>query len=89
MIAMALVLDPVLLIADEPTTALDVTTRRKSLKLIGEPGGQAPACCSSPTTSASSPRLPIASPVMHWGQLVEMGLTPQIPSRTRHGYTRC
>ncbi len=34
MIAAALVLDPVLLIADEPTTALDVTTQAQILKLI-------------------------------------------------------
>jgi len=36
MIAMALVLDPALLIADEPTTALDVTTQQQILKLIEE-----------------------------------------------------
>src|SRR3546814_8140873 len=36
MIAMALVLEPVLLIADEPTTALDVTTQAQTLKLIKE-----------------------------------------------------
>ncbi|KCV59650.1 ABC transporter, ATP-binding protein [Bordetella bronchiseptica 99-R-0433] len=36
MIAMALVLEPRLLIADEPTTALDVTTQNQVLKLIGE-----------------------------------------------------
>ena len=36
MIAMALVLDPALLIADEPTTALDVTTQAQILKLIRE-----------------------------------------------------
>ncbi|WP_375258938.1 ABC transporter ATP-binding protein [Citreimonas sp.] len=36
MIAMALVLDPDLLIADEPTTALDVTTQLQILKLIEE-----------------------------------------------------
>lgn len=36
MIAMALILEPVLLIADEPTTALDVTTQAQTLKLIKE-----------------------------------------------------
>ncbi len=36
MIAMALILKPRLLIADEPTTALDVTTQKQILKLINE-----------------------------------------------------
>jgi peptide/nickel transport system ATP-binding protein len=36
MIAMALVLEPKLLIADEPTTALDVTTQQQILSLIRE-----------------------------------------------------
>ena len=36
MIAAALVLDPSLLIADEPTTALDVTTQAQILRLISE-----------------------------------------------------
>jgi ABC-type glutathione transport system ATPase component len=36
MIAMALVLEPKLLIADEPTTALDVTTQKQILNLIRE-----------------------------------------------------
>src|SRR4029078_11987764 len=36
MIAAALVLDPALLIADEPTTALDVTTQAQIMRLIRE-----------------------------------------------------
>ncbi|TYR35465.1 ABC transporter ATP-binding protein [Mesorhizobium microcysteis] len=36
MIAMALILEPALLIADEPTTALDVTTQQQILGLISE-----------------------------------------------------
>ncbi|RYE63686.1 MAG: ABC transporter ATP-binding protein, partial [Oxalobacteraceae bacterium] len=36
MITMALILKPKLLIADEPTTALDVTTQKQILKLIDE-----------------------------------------------------
>lgn len=36
MIAMALILKPALLIADEPTTALDVTTQAQILRLIRE-----------------------------------------------------
>jgi len=36
MIAMALILEPAVLIADEPTTALDVTTQKQILSLIAE-----------------------------------------------------
>ena len=36
MIAMAIACDPLMLIADEPTTALDVTVQKNILKLIGE-----------------------------------------------------
>ena len=63
MIAMALALDPKLLIADEPTTALDVTTQAQILKLIRDLQKRRKhrRACSSPMISAWSPRSPTAS----------------------------
>ena len=57
MIAMALSCNPSLLIADEPTTALDVTTQAQILDLLLELQDDfGMAISSSPTTWASSPR---------------------------------
>ena len=60
MIAMALALDPSS-IADEPTTALDVTTQAQILKLIRDLQQRRTRSCSSPMISAWSPRSPTAS----------------------------
>jgi peptide/nickel transport system ATP-binding protein len=61
MIAMAIACEPRLLIADEPTTALDVTIQKQIMELIArlQKKHRWP-CCSSPTTSAWSARSPTA-----------------------------
>jgi peptide/nickel transport system ATP-binding protein len=85
MIAMALVLEPVLLIADEPTTALDVTTQAQILKLIKEL--QAPrhrrAVHHPRFRRRRRDRRPRGRAAL--GELVEMGPTEQMLTRPRAG----
>ena len=72
MIAMALVLDPVLLIADEPTTALDVTTQSEILKLIAElQGGQGTGVLFITHDFGVVAEIAHRVAVLRWGELVE------------------
>jgi peptide/nickel transport system ATP-binding protein len=89
MIAMALVLDPVLLIADEPTTALDVTTQAEILKLIAElQAGQGTGVLFITHDFGVVAEIAHRVAVLRWGELVEMGPTEQILSRPTHSYTK-
>jgi len=89
MIAMALVLDPVLLIADEPTTALDVTTQAQILKLIKDLQNRHDAAVLF-ITHDFGVVADIADKVavMQWGKIVEFGEARQVLTAPREPYTR-
>ena len=89
MIAMALVLEPVLLIADEPTTALDVTTQAQILKLIKEIQETHDTAVLF-ITHDFGVVADIADrvAVMQWGKVVEEGTAEEVLQRPSHPYTR-
>ncbi len=89
MIAMALVLDPVLLIADEPTTALDVTTQAQILHLIKELQDRHDAGVLF-ITHDFGVVADIADKVavMQWGEIVEFGEAKQVLTNPTEPYTR-
>jgi peptide/nickel transport system ATP-binding protein len=89
MIAIALVLEPALLIADEPTTALDVTTQAQILQLIKDiqrTHGTAVLFITHDFGVVAEIADRVA--VMQWGKVVEAGETEQVLTRPHHPYTR-
>jgi ABC-type dipeptide/oligopeptide/nickel transport system ATPase component len=89
MIAMALVNHPRLLIADEPTTALDVTIQAQILELLGELRRKhklAVLFISHDLGVVSRVADQVA--VMYGGEIVEMGPAHAIFSAATHPYTR-
>ena len=89
MIAMAIVNRPQLLIADEPTTALDVTIQAQVLDLLNELRQKfalAMLFVSHDLAVVSQVSHRIA--VMYAGSLVEMGTTEQVFHQPAHPYTR-
>jgi len=89
MIAAALVLDPVLLIADEPTTALDVTTQAQILKLIKELRERRNTGVLFITHDFGVvAEIAHRVVVMQHGRVVEQGSVADVLRRPRHDYTR-
>jgi len=89
MIAMALILKPMLLIADEPTTALDVTTQAEILQLIRElqrESGTAVLFITHDFGVVSEIADRVA--VLRLGELVEAGPARQLLTDPQHAYTR-
>lgn len=88
MIALALAARPALLIADEPTTGLDVTTQASAMALISNLAKQR-----NMATLLITHDLHLAAQVcdrvvvMHAGQMLEGGFTDDIFERPAHGYT--
>jgi len=89
MIAMALVLEPALLIADEPTTALDVTTQAQILRLIVElqkRHGMGVLFITHDFGVVAEIAHRVA--VLREGRLAELGAKLEVLSNPRDAYTR-
>lgn len=89
MIAMALACDPKLLIADEPTTALDVTVQKEVLDLMADLQGRmgtAIALISHDLGVIAETCDKVA--VMYRGKIVEAARTDELFANMRHPYTR-
>ena len=89
MIAMALALDPAVLIADEPTTALDVTTQAQILALIRDLQRRKGTAVLFITHDFGVVReIADRVVVMQNGRVVEQGPASQVLDAPSHAYTR-
>lgn len=89
MIAMALALNPALLIADEPTTALDVTIQATILQLLREIRNRRGMAILFITHDLGViAEIADAVAVMYQGKVVEYGSAAQIFTNPQHPYTK-
>jgi peptide/nickel transport system ATP-binding protein len=88
LIASAIALDPKLLIADEPTTALDVTVQAQVLDLLAEAKSRGTSIIMISHDLSVVARLADEVAVMHDGVIVEYGPVRDVLQTPRHDYTR-
>ncbi len=89
LIAMAFAAEPPLVVADEPTTALDVTVQRDILRLIAELQRSAGTAILFVTHDLGVvAKLCERVTIVHAGRVLECGPVAEIFSAPRHDYTR-
>ena len=89
MIAMALMCDPILIVADEPTTALDVTIQAQILHLLADLQQEYRMALMLITHDLGVvARMADRVVVMYAGQVVETGTAEEIFRAPQHPYTR-
>jgi peptide/nickel transport system ATP-binding protein len=89
LVAAAIACSPALVLADEPTTALDVTVQAQVLRLLGRLVAEEDAALllishDLAVVSGMCGRLL----VMHRGRIVEQGTTAEVLERPQHPYTQ-
>ncbi|MGA8900963.1 ABC transporter ATP-binding protein [Bradyrhizobium sp.] len=89
LIAMAFACDPSLVIADEPTTALDVTVQRQVLQLVERLRRRHGSAVLFITHDLGVvAKICRSMTVLHAGRVLEEGETTEVLTRPRHAYTR-
>ena len=89
MIAMALAQEPDLLIADEPTTALDVTTQKEVLDLVNRVADERKTAVLLITHNLGLvAQYSKYVYVMYAGEIVERGTVPEVLGSPMHPYTQ-
>ncbi|TNM67350.1 ABC transporter ATP-binding protein [Streptomyces sp. NP160] len=88
LIASAIALDPDLVIADEPTTALDVTVQEQVLALLDQTKQRGVSLVLISHDLSVVARLADRILVMRAGRVVESGTTHQVLTDPQHAYTK-
>jgi len=88
LIAAAIAAGPRLIIADEPTTALDVSVQRQVIAVLGERVAQGAGLLIISHDLNLVAQIANRVYVMHNGEVVDSGSVQQVLTQPRHAYTR-